>query len=94
MISIHRRFCFGYFSVTKEEIFIKFECASLLKSLTVRVFAPYMRVRAWIIMKINMLVDKYTESLSFKFYDDPLIGCGEIAKSKPSMHTYHFLMYF
>ena len=64
--------------------------AVLIKSITVRVFASYMRVRAWIIMKINMLVDKYIESLSFKFYDDPLIGCGEIAKTKPSMHTYQF----
>ena len=61
-----------------------------MKSITVRVFASYVRVRARIIMKINMLVDMCLDSLSFKFYDDPFIGCGEIAKTKPSMHTYHF----
>ena len=64
--------------------------AQLLISKRVRVFVSYVRVCAQIIMKMNMLVDKYIESLSFKFYDDPLIGCGEIAKTKPSMHTYHF----
>ena len=64
--------------------------AVFMKSITVRVFASYVRVRARIIMKINMLVDKYTESLSFKFYEDPFIGCGEIVKTKPFMHTYHF----
>ena len=60
----------------------------------VYVFASYVRVHAQIIMKINMLVDRYTDSLSFKFDDDPFIGFGEIAKTKSSMHTYHFYMYF
>ena len=64
--------------------------ASLFKSITVHVFAYYMHVRARIMMKINILVDRYTDSLSFKFYEDPSIGCGEIAKTKLSMHTYHF----
>ena len=50
----------------------------------------YMRVRTRIIMKINMLVDMYTDSLSFKFYEDPFIGCGEIAETKLAMHIYHF----
>ena len=54
------------------------------------VFASYMHVRARIIIKINMMLDMYTDSLSFKFYEDPSIGCGEIAKTKLSMHTYHF----
>ena len=63
--------------------------ASLFKSITVHVFASYVRVRARIIMKINILVDRYTDSLSFKFYEDPSIGCGEIAKTKLSKHTYH-----
>ena len=53
-------------------------CASLLKWITVHVSAPYVRVRARIIMKINMLVDWYTDSLSFKFYEDPFTGCREI----------------
>ena len=64
--------------------------AQLWILLRLRVFASYVRVRARIIMKINIVVDKYTESLSLKFYKDPFIGCGEIAKTKPSMHTYHF----
>ena len=64
--------------------------ASLFKSITVHVFASYVHVRAQIMMKINILVDRYTDSLSFKFYEDPSIGCGEIAKTKLSMHTYHF----
>ena len=41
-------------------------------------------------MKINMLIDSYTDSLSFKFYEDPFIGCGEIAETKMSMHYYNF----
>ena len=32
----------------------------------------------------------YTDSLSFKFYDDPFIGFGEIAETKLSMHFYNF----
>ena len=50
-------------------------------------FASYVHVRAWIIMKINILVDRYTDSLSF---EEPSIGCGEMAKTKPSMHICHF----
>ena len=53
-------------------------------------FGTYMRLCAWIIMKINMLIDKYTDSLSFKFYEDPFTGCGAIAETKLSMHIYHF----
>ena len=52
--------------------------------------ARFCLLRARIMMKINILVDRYTDSLSFKFYEDPSIGCGEIAKTKLSMHTYHF----
>ena len=63
---------------------------SLFKSITVHVFASYVHVRARIMIKINILVDRYTDSLSFKFYEDPSIGCGEIAKTKLSMHTYNF----
>ena len=55
-----------------------------------RVSASYVRVRAQIIMKINKMVNMYTDSLSFKFYEDPFIGCGEIAETKMSMHFYHF----
>ena len=62
----------------------------LLISIRMRVFVSYMRVRARIIMKINILVDRYTDSLSLKFYEDLFIGCGDIAKTKLSMHTYHF----
>ena len=64
--------------------------AQLLISIRMRICMSYMRVRARIIMKINILVDRYTDSLSFKFYEDPSIGCGEIAKTKLSMHTYNF----
>ena len=66
------------------------QCAVLMKSITVRVFASYVRVRARIIMKINTLVDRYTESLSLKFYEEPFIGCGEIAETKLYMHFYNF----
>ena len=38
----------------------------------------------------NMLIDRYTDSLSSKFYEDPFIGCREIAETKMSMHFYHF----
>ena len=38
--------------------------------------------------------DRYTESLSLKFYEDPFIGCGEIAETKLSMHYSHFLNVF
>ena len=55
-----------------------------------RVCAPYVHVHARIIMKINMLFDMYTDSLSFKFHEDLFIGYGEIAETKPSMHIYHF----
>ena len=64
--------------------------SQLLISFRLRVVGSYVRVRARIIMKINTLVDRYTESLSLKFYEDPFIGCGEIAKTKPSIHTYYF----
>ena len=66
------------------------KCASLIKLISVHIVATYVRVRARIIIKINMLINMYNGSLSFKFYEDPFIGCGEIAKTKPSMHTYHF----
>ena len=46
-----------------------------------RVLGDYMRLRAQIIVKIKMLVDMYTDSLSFKFYEDPFIGCCEIAET-------------
>ena len=35
-------------------------------------FVSYVRVRARIIIKINMMVDMYADSLSSKFYEDPL----------------------
>ena len=54
------------------------------------VLGAYVRVHARIIVKIKMLVDMYTDSLSLKFYEDPFIGYWEIAETKPSMHIYHF----
>ena len=54
------------------------------------VFGAYVHVCARDIMKINTLFDMYTDSLSFKFYEDPFTGCGEIAETKPSIHIYHF----
>ena len=52
--------------------------------------SPYVHMCARIIMKISILIDRYTDSLSFKFYEDPFIGCGEIAETKMSMHFYNF----
>ena len=49
------------------------------------IFGSCMRVRARIIMNVNMMVDTYIDSLSFKFYDDPFIGCREIAETRSSM---------
>ena len=66
------------------------KCAQLFISVRMRVLGDYVRVRARIIVKIKMLVDMYTDSLSFKFYEDPFTGCGEIAETKLSMHIYHF----
>ena len=54
--------------------------------------SPYVHMCARIIMKISILIDRYTDSLSFKFYEDPFIGCGEIAETKMSMHFYHFYL--
>ena len=59
-----------------------------------RVLGAYVRVCARFIVKIKMLVDMYTYSLSFKFYEDLCTGTGEIAETKLSMHIYHFYMYF
>ena len=56
--------------------------AQLFISLRMHVFDGYVHVRARIIMKINMLVDMYTDSFSFIFYADPFIGYWEIAKTK------------
>ena len=53
-------------------------------------FGNHVRVRAWIIVKINVLIYTYTDSLSLKFYEDLFIGCGEIAETKLSMHDSHF----
>ena len=64
--------------------------SQLLISLRLHVVGSYVRVRARIIMKINILVDRYTESLSLKFHECPFIGCWEIAKTKLSMYTHHF----
>ena len=52
--------------------------------------SPYVRMCGRIIMKISMLIGRYTDSLSYKFYDDPFIGCREIDKTLPSMHYSHF----
>ena len=54
------------------------------------VFDAYVHVHARNIMKIKTLVDMYTDSLSFKFYEDTFIGCGEIVETKMSMHFYDF----
>ena len=64
--------------------------AQLFISIRMHGISSYVRMCARIIMKINMVIDSYTDSLSFKFYEDPFIGCGEIAETKMSMHFYHF----
>ena len=58
------------------------------------ILGTFVRMRLRIIIKINMLVDSYADSLSFKCYEDPFIGCWEIDKTKLSMHTYHFKCIF
>ena len=62
-----------------------------LKWINVHACANYVRVRARIIMKINMAVDRHTDSLSFKFYEDPFFGSREIEEINMSMHYSHFL---
>ena len=62
----------------------------LFISITVPVLGYYVRVRPGIILKIDMLVDMYTDNLSFKFHEDPFIGSREIAETKLSMHISHF----
>ena len=62
----------------------------LFISITVPVLGYDVRVRARIILKIDMLVDTYTDNLSFKFHEDPFIGSREIAETKSSMHISHF----
>ena len=66
----------------------------LLKCKTVHAFGSYVHVHARTIMKIYLLVNRYTDSLSFEFNESPFIGCGEIAKTNLSMHINHFQMYF
>ena len=64
--------------------------AQLFISVRMRMLGDYVRVRARNIKKIKILFDMYIDSLSFKFYEDPFTGCGEIAETKLSMHIYHF----
>ena len=64
--------------------------AQLFISLRMSIFGAYVRVRARIIMKINMVVNMHTDSLSFKFYEDPFFGCREIAEINMSMDYSHF----
>ena len=64
--------------------------AQLFISVRMSVLGDYVRVRAQIIVKIKMLVDIYTDSLSLNFYEDPFTGCRDIAETKLSMHIYHF----
>ena len=64
--------------------------AELFISIRMQDVGSYVHVCARIPMKINMLIASYTDRLSFKFYEDPFIGCGEIAETKMSMHFYNF----
>ena len=67
------------------------KCMQLFISIKMHVVGSSVRVHARIIMEINLLLHIYTDSLSFKFYEDPFIGCGEITETKMSMHYYPFL---
>ena len=58
------------------------KCVQLLISFRMRVNDAYVPVRARIIMKIYMLVVTHTDSLGFKFYEDPFISWGEIEKTR------------
>ena len=64
--------------------------AQLFISVRMRVLGGYMRMCVQIIVKIKMLVDMYTDNLSFKFFEDLFTGCGGISETKPSIHIYHF----
>ena len=68
--------------------------AQLYISIRSHAFDSDVRVHARTIIKIYLLVDRYTDSLSFKFYESLFIGCGEISKTNLSMHINHFQMYF
>ena len=70
------------------------KCMQSFISIKMNVVGSSVHVHARIIMEINILFDIYTDSLSFQFYEDPFVSCGEIAKTKLSMHYYDFLMYF
>ena len=66
------------------------KCAQLFISIRMDDFGTYVCVCAWIIMKINVLIYRYTKSLNFKFYEDPLISCREIAETKLSINYSNF----
>ena len=42
---------------------------------------PRMRVCAWIFTKLFLVVFYYLMSLSFKFREDPIFGCGDICET-------------
>ena len=49
--------------------------AQLYISIRSHAVGSYMRVHAQTIMKMYLLVDSYTDSLSFKFHESPFISC-------------------
>ena len=55
--------------------------AQLFISKRMHIFGSY-DVRAWITMNDKIMVNTYIDSLSFTFYDDPFIGCREIAETR------------
>ena len=61
--------------------------AQLYISIRSHAFDSDVRVHARTIIKIYLLVDRYTESLSFKFNESSFLSCWEIAKNKFLMHT-------
>ena len=66
--------------------------AQLYISIRSHAFDSDVRVHAQTI--IYLLVDRYTDSLSFKFYQSLFISCGELAKTNLSMHIKYFQMNF
>ena len=74
---MHRQFCFSNFSTTNERIFMKFETEAVSIQINQHIYFhddPCVHVHVRITMKINMLGHRSTDSLSFKFHEDPSIG--------------------
>ena len=80
MINMHSQFCFSNFSATSKRIF----SCHINQHI-------YFHVDPCTPAHINIVVDMHTDSLSFKFYEDPFFGCREIAEINMYMHYSNFI---